>query len=177
MENEIKEKQPEEKVIPKTVGRDYNKYLQSIINLTVKVILVMLLLILVYSVAEFTILVIKGLIRYNDAFTLSAITQPADRGNLFLTQVQGLISAALLLTILIEFIQSLNGYLKSETNNYVAVITEIALIAIVRHILTLNIEHVQPGVLFGLSALIFVLGLFFIVINQKFSHIIKGNQK
>ena len=47
------------------------------------------------------------------------------------------------------------------------VIVEIALIASVRHMLTIDLEHIQPGILYGLSALILVLGLFFLVINRK----------
>ena len=161
-----KEDKPETgKVIPETIGRDYSKYLQVIIRFAVKTIIVLLLLMLIYAVAEFSVLVLRGLINYNSALSFS--TGPVDKEKLFFTQVQGLVSAALLLTILIEFIQSLKGYLKSENNNYVTIITEIALIAIVRHILTLNLEHIEPGVLFGLSALIFVLGLFFIVMSRK----------
>lgn len=171
MENETKVKPAEAK--PKATGQNYNKYLQTIIHLTVKIIIVLLLLMLIYSVAEFSFLVIKGLINYNSAFTFSTV--PVDRNNLFFTQVQGLISAALLLTILIEFIQSLQGYLKSENTNYVSLITEIALIAIVRHILTLDLEHIEPGILFGLSALIFVLGMFFMLMNRK--HINFFNRK
>jgi uncharacterized membrane protein (DUF373 family) len=57
----------------------------------------------------------------------------------------------------------------------VALITEIALIAIVRHILTIDLEHIEAGVLFGLSALIFVLGLFFILINRKIISFRQGN--
>jgi len=173
MENETKIKPAEAN--PETSGHNYNKYLQTIIHLTVKIIIVLLLLMLIYSVAEFSFLVIKGLINYNSAFTFSTV--PVDRNNLFFTQVQGLISAALLLTILIEFIQSLHGYLKSESTNYVALITEIALIAIVRHILTLDLEHIEPKILYGLSALIFVLGLFFIFMNLRTNKSLKRKTK
>jgi len=82
---------------------------------------------------------------------------------LFLSQVQGLISAILLLTIIIELIHSLTEYIKAGTTNYVVIISEIALIAIVRHILALDIEHIDPQSLIGLSALILVLGLFYLI--------------
>ena len=159
----IKEEAKED---PKSDKIDHFKYLKYIIKLTVKVIIVLLTLMLIYTVAEFSFLVAKGFIRYNSGFNLSSM--PFDRERLFFTQVQGLISAALLLTILIEFIQSLIGYIKTESNNYVALITEIALIAIVRHILTIDLEHINAGVLFGLSSLIFVLGLFYILVDRKF---------
>ena len=157
-------KVPEKEVLKSEGGSNY-LYIHSIIKITVKILIFLLLLVLLYSVAEFTFIVVKGFIRFNGAFNFS--TEPFDRERLFFTQVQGLISAVLLLTILIELIQSLIGYLKSDATNYVGVIVEIALIASVRHMLTIDLEHIQPGILYGLSALILVLGLFFLAINRK----------
>ena len=154
----------EREVLKSDGGSNYS-YIHSIIKVTVKILIFLLLLVLLYSVAEFTFIVVKGFIRFNGAFNFS--TEPFDRERLFFTQVQGLISAVLLLTILIELIQSLIGYLKSDATNYVGVIVEIALIASVRHILTIDLEHIHSGILIGLSALILVLGLFFLVINRK----------
>jgi len=154
-----------EREVLKSDGGSTYSYIHSIIKVTVKILIFLLLLVLLYSVAEFTFIVVKGFIRFNGAFNFS--TEPFDRERLFFTQVQGLISAVLLLTIVIELIQSLIGYLKSDTTNYVGVIVEIALIASVRHILTIDLEHTQSGILYGLSALILVLGLFFLVINRK----------
>jgi uncharacterized membrane protein (DUF373 family) len=162
--DETNNKEPVTEVIKSDGGAIYS-YIHSIIKATVKILIFLLLLVLLYSVAEFVFIVIKGFIRFNGAFNFTA--EPFDREKLFFTQVQGLISAVLLLTIVIELIQSLMGYLKSETTNYVGVIIEIALIASVRHILTIDLEHIQSGILYGLSALILVLGLFFIVINRK----------
>ena len=157
-------KVPEKVVLISDGGSSY-AYIHSIIKVTVKILIFLLLLVLLYSVAEFTFIVIKGFIRFNGAFNFT--NEPFDRERLFFTQVQGLISAVLLLTIVIELIQSLIGYLKSDTTNYVGVIVEIALIASVRHMLTIDLDHIQPGILYGLSALILVLGLFFLVINRK----------
>ena len=154
----------EREVLKSDGGSNYS-YIHSIIKITVKILIFLLLLVLLYSVAEFIFIVVKGFIRFNGAFNFT--TEPFDRERLFFTQVQGLISAVLLLTILIELIQSLIGYLKSDATNYVGVIVEIALIASVRHILTIDLEHIHSGILIGLSALILVLGLFFLVINRK----------
>jgi len=154
----------EREVLKSDGGSNYS-YIHSIIKVTVKILIFLLLLVLLYSVAEFTFIVVKGFIRFNGAFNFS--TEPFDRERLFFTQVQGLISAVLLLTIVIELIQSLIGYLKSDTTNYVGVIVEIALIASVRHMLTIDLEHIQSGILYGLSALILVLGLLFLAINRK----------
>lgn len=161
---ETNTKEPELEVIKSDGGSIYS-HIHSIIKFTVKILIFLLLLVLLYSVAEFIFIVIKGFIRFNGAFNFSA--ELFDRERLFFTQVQGMISAVLLLTIVIELIQSLIGYLKSKTTNYVGVIVEIALIASVRHILTIDLEHIQSGILYGLSALILVLGLFFILINRK----------
>ena len=135
----------EREVLKSDGGSNYS-YIHSIIKVTVKILIFLLLLVLLYSVAEFTFIVVKGFIRFNGAFNFS--TEPFDRERLFFTQVQGLISAVLLLTILIELIQSLIGYLKSDATNYVGVIVEIALIASVRHMLTIDLEHTQSGILF-----------------------------
>ncbi len=176
--DETNKKEPETEVIKSDGGSIYS-YIHSIIKVTVKILIFLLLLVLLYSVAEFVFIVIKGFIRFNGAFNFTA--EPFDREKLFFTQVQGLISAVLLLTIVIELIQSLIGYLKSETTNYVGVIIEIALIASVRHILTVDLEHIHSGILYGLSALILVLGLFFLIINRKLmsgtNTINKGNSR
>jgi uncharacterized membrane protein (DUF373 family) len=154
-----------EKEVLKSDGVSNYSFIHSIIKVTVKVLIFLLLLVLLYSVAEFIFIVVKGFIRFNGAFNFT--NEPFDRERLFFTQVQGLISAVLLLTIVIELIQSLIGYLKSDTTNYVGVIIEIALIASVRHILTIDLEHIESGILIGLSAQILVLGSFFLVINRK----------
>ena len=156
--------EPEKEVLKSDGGSNYT-WIHYIIKATVKVLIILLLLVLLYSVAEFIFIVVKGFIRFNGAFNFT--NEPFDRERLFFTQVQGLISAVLLLTIVIELIQSLIGYLKSDTTNYVGVIVEIALIASVRHMLTIDLEHIQSGILYGLSALILVLGLFFLVLNRK----------
>ena len=161
---ELNIKEPGKEILKSDGGSNYS-WINYIIKVTVKILIFLLLLVLLYSVAEFIFIVVKGFIRFNGAFNFTP--EPFDRERLFFTQVQGLISAVLLLTIVIELIQSLIGYLKSDTTNYVGVIIEIALIASVRHMLTIDLEHIQSGILYGLSALILVLGLFFLVLNRK----------
>jgi uncharacterized membrane protein (DUF373 family) len=138
-----------------------NKYTRIII----KVIIILLAMTLLYSLIEFIFIIGKSMVVSTEAFKLSS--DPYNRDKLFISQVQGLISAVLLLTILIELINSLVEYLKIGNSNYVMIIVEIALIAIARHILAIDLEHIQPGILLGLSSLIFVLGLFFIIIKWK----------
>jgi uncharacterized membrane protein (DUF373 family) len=143
--------------------------MELINTLTRKVIQVLIVLItvmLMYSLVEFIFLLGRAVLTQHAAFSLS--TEPVDRNGLFFSKVQGLIAAILLLTILIELIASLIEYLKVGSANYVTVITEIALIAIVRHLLALDFEHVHADVLLGLSVLIFVLGLFYVVTSKRF---------
>jgi uncharacterized membrane protein (DUF373 family) len=146
-------------------GLQLHNIIQKIIRSVVKIVVILLTIILLYSVLEFIFLVFKALFVFNEAFDLSA--EPYNRERLFITHVQGFISAVLLLTILVEFLHSLTQYLRAGTTDYIEIITEIALIAIVRHLLVLDIEHVNSGVLIGLSALIFVIGLFYLIIARK----------
>lgn len=142
--------------------------MESVNTITKKVIQVLIVLItlmLIYSLFEFVFLLGRAAITHVAAFSFSS--EPLDRSKLFFSQVQGLIAAILLLTILIELIASLIEYLKVGSANYVTVITEIALIAIVRHLLAIDFEHVKAEVLLGLSALIFVLGLFYLITSKR----------
>lgn len=131
----------------------------------IQVLIVLITFILIYSSAEFIFLLGRAAIMNHAAFSFSL--EPIDRSKLFFSQVQGLIAAVLLLTILIELISSLIEYLKVGSANYVTVITEIALIAIVRHLLAIDFEHVHADVLLSLSALILVLGLFYLVTSKR----------
>lgn len=140
--------------------------IHKVTRLVVQILIVLITCMLIYSVAEFIFLAGRAVLMHHAAFDFSSA--PIDRSKLFFNQVQGLIAAVLLLTILIELIYSLVEYLKVGSANYVTVITEIALIAIVRHLLAIDFEHVHADVLFGLSALIFVLGLFYLITSKRF---------
>jgi uncharacterized membrane protein (DUF373 family) len=140
--------------------------INKITRLVIRILIVSITCMLIYSLAEFIFLAGRAALTYHAAFSFSP--EPLDRSKLFFSQVQGLIAAILLLTILIELIASLIEYLKVGSANYVTVITEIALIAIVRHLLAIDFEHVHADVLLGLSALIFVLGLFYLVTSKHF---------
>lgn len=131
----------------------------------IQVLIVLITLMLLYSLIEFIFLLGRAALTQHAAFSFSPA--PVDRTRLFFSQVQGLIAAVLLLTILIELISSLIEYLKVGSANYVTVITEIALIAIVRHLLAIDFEHVQADVLLSLSALVFVLGLFYLATSKR----------
>lgn len=137
----------------------------TITKRVIQVLIVLITFILIYSTVEFVFLLGRAAFTHLAAFSFSP--EPIDKSKLFFSQVQGLIAAVLLLTILIELISSLVEYLKVGSANYVTVITEIALIAIVRHLLAIDFEHVHADVLLGLSALIFVLGFFYLVTSKR----------
>ena len=151
-----------------------NKIIKKIITNVVRVLIVSLTIVLIYSVVELILMLFKAFIVYNEAFNLN--NEPYNQEKLFFPKVQGFISAALLITILIELITSLVKYLKVGSLDYVAVIIEIAMIAIVRHILGIDIEHLQPGTLLGLAMMIFVLGLFYFLMNGYLNVFLKNNK-
>lgn len=132
---------------------------------SIRILIFLVVAILVYSLAELIALTIRGMITHGAAFAPNL--DPVNRDKLFLREVQGLVSGVLFITILVELIISLIEYLKVGSANYVTVITEIALIAIVRHLLALDLEHVDASILAGLSALILVLGLFYLASTQR----------
>lgn len=140
--------------------------IHNVTRLAIRILIVLITCILIYSLAEFVFLAGRAVLTQHAAFNFSP--EPIDRSKLFFSQLQGLIAGVLLLTILIELIYSLVEYLKVGSANYVTVITEIALIAVVRHLLALDFEHVHADVLFGLSTLIFVLGLFYLMTSKRF---------
>jgi uncharacterized membrane protein (DUF373 family) len=82
-----------------------------------------------------------------------------DTSNLFVQHVQGFIAGILLLTILIELIQSFLILQKTEGHSrYLIILYEIAMIAIVRHLFAMDFEHIEGSRLLGISILVLVLG-------------------
>lgn len=141
------------------------KNVDFIIKLSIKIMIIILSLILIYSVAELVLITLKTFVFKSEVFT--NFSQPYNRKNLILSSVQGLIAAVLMITIIIEVIYSLLEYLKKGENNYIKVIIEIALIAIVRHVMAIDIEHINPDILVGVSVMIFVLGLLYLITHNK----------
>lgn len=121
---------------------------------------------MIYSLVEIVAIVLRTIIVRNEF--LNFLNPTIDQENLFIASVQGFVSAVLLITILIEIIQSLREYQVKNKINYIKVILEIAIIAIIRHVLIIDFEHASTGILIGLSSLIFVLGLFYLILNGKF---------
>ena len=140
--------------------------MEKIIRYTIKTLIVLLTGIMIYSMVEIVAIVLRTIIVRNEI--LNFLNPTINQENLFIGSVQGFISAALLITILIEVIYSLREYQEKNKMDYTKIIIEIAIIAVIRHILVLDYEHVDSSLLIGLSCLIFVLGLFYLFMNDKF---------
>lgn len=139
--------------------------MDKIIRLTVNTLIILLTVIMTYSTLEIVLITIRTIFVKNEV--LNFLNPTIDRDNLFIASVQGFIAAALLITILIEVIESLREYKLKNKINYTKVILEIAIIAVIRHVLTIDYEHANTGTLLGISSLIFVLGIFYLILTNK----------
>lgn len=139
--------------------------MEKLIKITINILIILLSGIMIYSVFEIILITIRTIVIKNEIINI--LNPTIDKGNLFISSVQGFISAVLLVTILIEVIESLREYKQKNNINYTKVILEIAIIAVVRHVLILDFEHVSDNTLMGISSLIFVLGLLYLILNDK----------
>ncbi|MCR9013863.1 phosphate-starvation-inducible PsiE family protein [Aquiflexum gelatinilyticum] len=131
---------------------------------TIRILVFFLIIILIVSLLELGGIIVKAILASDEILIFR--DSPLVKEGLFLAKVQGLISAVLLITILIELIGSLVEYIKEGNANYIKIIVEIALIALLRHLLGLDVEHVATGTLIGISALLLVLGGFYYLLKK-----------
>ena len=140
------------------------KIISQLTLLTIRILIFFLIIILIVSLLELGGIIVKAILASDEIFIFR--DSPLVKEGLFLAKVQGLISAVLLITILIELIGSLVEYIKEGNANYIKIIVEIALIALLRHLLGLDVEHVATGTLLGISALLLVLGGFYYLLKK-----------
>jgi uncharacterized membrane protein (DUF373 family) len=139
--------------------------MEKIIKITVNTLIILLTVIMIYSMLEIVLITLRTILVKTEI--INFLNPTIDKNNLFISSVQGFIAAALLITILIEVIESLREYKLKNKINYTKVILEIAIIALIRHVLILDYEHANTGTLIGISSLIFVLGLFYLILTNK----------
>ena len=144
--------------------------MDKIIKITVNTLIILLAVIMIYSMLEIVLITLRTSFVKNEI--INFLNPTINRDNLFINSAQGFIAATLLITIIIEVIESLREYQKKNKINYVKVILEIAIIAVIRHVLIIDFEHANAGILIGVSSLILVLGLFYLILNKN----IKTNQ-
>ena len=141
------------------------------VRICLQVLVLLLAVVLAISVLELVALVVRAVLAKTAAFSLDPA--PVDREGLFLTTVQGFIAGVLLITILVELVRSLTEYLQRGSAEYVVVMFEIALIAVVRHLLAIDFEHVDPLMLPGLALLLGVLAYFNLRMGKQ-GHVKEG---
>ncbi len=140
------------------------KNISIITSMTIRILIIFLVIIQLVSILELGTLIARVILYSDGIYAIGTDSIPKER--LFLPKVQGLISAVLLITILMELIASLVAYLNEGSANYVKIIVEIALIALLRHLLGIDIEHVDSGTLLGISSLLLVLGGFYYLLKK-----------
>lgn len=153
--------------------------INRIIKIFYWVIIISLFVVLVFSAVELILLMYRTMMNNLAVFDFS--TQRVNTNELFLNHVQRFIAGILLLTIIIELIQSFLIFLKSEVHSkYLVVLYEIAMIAIVRHLFTIDLEHIHGLELIGISVLVLVLGALNFLnkpsIIKKLTYLNKQNQ-
>lgn len=132
--------------------------LSYILHLFVWLLIIILTIILFYSSAEFLVLVVRTMLNRTAAFDFS--TPAINTENLFLVKVQGLIGGVLLLTIIVELIQTLLTSLRKDKNHlYLVILFEIAIIAVIRHLFIYEFDHMNGVTIIGIAFLILVLGV------------------
>lgn len=134
---------------------------KTAINWSLKVILVTLYIILFYSLFEFCVILVTSIINHPISFTFD----PIDKSTTFLEIVFPLLSGVLVLVIIVEMIESINDYIKFDRSSYIYIITEIALIALIRHLITLDLHHIDAFDLMGIGILTLVITAFYIVLR------------
>jgi uncharacterized membrane protein (DUF373 family) len=91
-------------------------YMDRIIKITINILILLLSLIMIYSLVEIVLITLRTIIIKNEI--INFLEPKIDKANLFISTVQGLIAAVLLITILIEVIESLREYKQKNSINY-----------------------------------------------------------
>lgn len=139
------------------------KLTKLIIDLCIKLLTLVLLCILVYSVLEFCLLFIQSLINHPLNFYIGEIRKE----NTFLGVVLNLIAGILLILIIVEIIELVKDYHQVSKKDYLALVIEIAIISIVRHLIVMDFEHLESNAIFGLGIVLFVICGFYIFLRLK----------
>lgn len=91
--------------------------MDRIIKIIINTLILLLSLIIIYSLLEIVLITLRTIIIKNE--TINFLEPKIDKANLFISTVQGLIAAVLLITILIEVIESLREYKQKNSINYI----------------------------------------------------------
>lgn len=138
-----------------------NEKILDIVEKVERVIIVTLLfsllLIVIYSTMVFLGLLFGGII--------SSIDGSFSMENNILTNLHKIFGGFLSVLIGIELLHTIKMYLKEDVV-HVEIVLLVALIGISRHIIDLDITHLEPLTLFGISALIIALSTGYLLIKK-----------
>ena len=84
--------------------------MEKILKIVISSLIILLTGIMIYSLLEIILITIRTMIFKNEI--LNFLSPTINKENFFIASVQGFISAVLLITILIEIIESLREYLR-----------------------------------------------------------------
>lgn len=128
---------------------------ESIEKVIIVVLLVSLLIVVIYTGIVFLGLLFGGI--------LEGLENSFSRDNNILQHLHGVFGGFLSVLIGIELLHTIKMYLKEDVV-HVEIVLLVALIGISRHVIDLDIAHLEPLKLFGISALIIVLsGGYFLI--------------
>lgn len=130
-------------------------------------LIVMMVIVVFISTIELAVLIVKDIIE-------------PPRYWLGIDQLFEIFGFFLLLLIGVELLETIKAYL-SEHVVHSEIVLEVALIAIARKVITLNVKEYEPLALIGLAALILTISIAYLFIKRcrlgmNFSGIITGNK-
>jgi len=141
-----------------------NKISDFIIKQTINFIAILLLLILIYSSLEFVYILFVSIVKH----PLNIDPNNFNKNSLFLGIVLQLISAILLILIIVEILELVIHYKIVGKQRYLTLVIEIAIISLVRHLIALDVEHIDFYNSLGISILLSVLGAFYLILINYF---------
>lgn len=138
------------------------KLTHVIFNLCLKLVTLVLMAILLYSVVEFIVIFIQALINHPIVFYDGAILEEKT----FMSIVLKLIAAVLLILIILEIIELVKDYNQISKKDYLALVIEIAIISMVRHLIVLDYSHIEANVFLGIGAILLVICAFYLFLKS-----------
>ncbi len=124
------------------------RIVESIEKWIIVILLFSLLLVVIYTAIVFLGLLFGGI--------LDGLENSFSRENNILQHLHGVFGGFLSVLIGIELLHTIKMYLKEDVV-HVEIVLLVALIGISRHVIDLDITHLEPLTLFGISSLILVL--------------------
>lgn len=131
------------------------KFVEKVERVIITTLLISLLLVVIYMTIVFLGLLFSGI--------LSGI-ENSFSDNHILKHVHRIFGGFLTVLIGIELLHTIKVYLKNDVIP-VQVVLLVALIGVSRHVIDLDVEHLEPGALYSASALIIALSVGYYLIK------------